>query len=161
MDIYSVVLSPWFWLAVFVVFTLIEFANSFNLITIWFAISAFFMIFISGLTGFLDDPIRFKLHLGVFLAMSIALLIYTRPLAMEKFKVGKTKTNFDDLVGREALVTKEITKHGKGEIKIKGQIWTAVSEGDERIEENSECFVVKIEGVKLVVRKKIDSDGVK
>ena len=157
MDIYSFILSPWFWLALTVIFTLIELACSFNLITIWFALSSLLMVFISGFTELFDAPIRFRLHLGIFLLLSVVLLILTRPIAIRKFKVGKIKTNVDDLVGRDALVIKEITKFVKGQVKIKGQIWTAISENDEKIEENTECVVVKIEGVKLIVKKKINA----
>jgi membrane protein implicated in regulation of membrane protease activity len=154
MDIYSFVLTSWFWLVLMVAFTLIELACSFNLVTIWFAISAFIMIFISGLTELLDTPIRFRLHLGIFLGLAILLFVFTRPVAVKKLKVGKVKTNVDDLVGRDALVVKEITKYGKGEVKIRGQIWTAISETDEEIAENTECVIIGIEGVKAVVRKK-------
>jgi membrane protein implicated in regulation of membrane protease activity len=154
MNIYDFVLTSWFWLALTVVFTLIELASSFNLTTIWFAISSFIMIFVSGLTELLDAPIRFRLHLGIFLVIAMVLLVFTRPIAIKKLKVGKVKTNVDDLVGRDALVVKEITKYGKGEVKIRGQIWTAISDNDEEIAENTECVIMRIEGVKAVVRKK-------
>ena len=112
------------------------------------------MIFVAGLTELLDTHIRFRLHIGLFLLIAIVLLVFTRPIAMKKFKVGKVKTNVNDLVGRDGLVTKKITKFGKGEIKIKGQIWTAISENDNDIEEGTECVVIRIEGVKAIVKNK-------
>jgi membrane protein implicated in regulation of membrane protease activity len=112
------------------------------------------MIFVAGLTELLDTPIRFRLHIGLFLLIAIVLLAFTRPIAMKKFKVGKVKTNVNDLVGMDGLVTKKITKFGKGEIKIKGQIWTAISENDNDIEEGTECVVIRIEGVKAIVKNK-------
>ena len=154
MDIYKFILTPWFWLALTVVFTGIELDCSFNLVTIWFAISSFIMIFVSGLTELLDAPIRFRLHIGFFLAMAIILLVFTRPVAIKKLKVGKVKTNVDGLIGRDALVIKEISKYGKGEVKIRGQILTAIADNDEEIAENTECVIIRIEGVKAVVRKK-------
>jgi membrane protein implicated in regulation of membrane protease activity len=152
MDIYRFIFSPWFWLALTVVFTLIELVSTFNLITIWFAISSLLMIFISGLTELLDSPIRFRLHIGLFLLISIALLVFTRPIAIKKLKVGKVKTNVDALVNEDALVTKKITQFGKGEVKVKGQVWTAISENNAEIEEGVICSVVRIEGVKVIVR---------
>jgi len=154
MDIYKFLLTPWFWLVLTVAFTLIELACSFNLITIWFALSSFLMIFISGLTELLDAPVRFRLHLGIFLLIAIVLLIFTRPIAIKKLKVGKTKTNVHDLVGRDALIIKGIPRFGKGEVKVRGQVWTAVSETEEEMAENTECVIVGIEGVKAVVRRK-------
>jgi membrane protein implicated in regulation of membrane protease activity len=112
------------------------------------------MIFISGITELLDAPVRFRLHIGIFLLLSVILLIFTRPIAVKKFKVGKHKTNVNDLIGRDVLITKKITKYEKGEGKIRGQLWTAVSENDEEISENTECEIVRIEGVKLVVKQK-------
>lgn len=154
MHIGAFIASPWFWLVLTVVFTLIELLCAFNLVTIWFALSSLIMIFVSGLTPDLGTSLRFRVHVGIFLGLAILLLVFTRPLAVKKFKVGKIKTNVDDLAGRDALVVKGITKYGKGEIKIRGQIWTAISESDEEIAENTECVIIRIEGVKAVVRKK-------
>jgi membrane protein implicated in regulation of membrane protease activity len=94
--------------------------------------------------------------MGLFLGIAVILLIFTRPIAIKKLKVGKEKTNVEDLAGRNALVTKEIVKFGKGEVKIKGQVWTAVSEDDSEIEEGVECVVTKIEGVTAVVRRSLN-----
>jgi membrane protein implicated in regulation of membrane protease activity len=110
------------------------------------------MIFLSGVTELLDAPIRFRLHIGLFLLIAIVLLVFTRPIAIKKLRVGKVKTNVDALIGEEALVTKKIAKFGKGEIKVKGQIWTAISENNTEIEEGTVCTVVRIEGVKAVVK---------
>jgi membrane protein implicated in regulation of membrane protease activity len=152
MDIYRFLFSPWFWLALTVIFTGIEFLSAFNLVTIWFAISSLLMIFISGVTELIDAPIRFRLHIGLFLVIASVLLVFTRPLAIKKLKVGKVKTNVDALVNEAALVTKKIAKFGKGEIKIKGQIWTAISDDNSEIEEGTECVVMRIEGVKAIVK---------
>jgi membrane protein implicated in regulation of membrane protease activity len=154
MDIYQFMLTPWFWLVLFVVFSFIEFLCAFNLVTIWFAISALLMIFVSGLTELLSLPIRFRLHIGLFLIIAIVLLVFTRPIAIKKLKVGKVKTNVNDLVGREAIVTKKIGKYEKGEIKIQGQIWTAITENNDEIEGGTECTVMRIEGVKAIVQRK-------
>lgn len=153
MDIYRLVLSPWFWLALTVIFSLLELACAFNLTTIWFAISSFLMIFISGFTEMLDKPIRFRLHLGIFLCLSVILFIFTRPIAVKKLKIGKEKTNVDSLVEQEAVVTKKITKFERGEIKSQGKYWTAIPEKDEEINEGDACFIVKFDGIKAVVRK--------
>jgi membrane protein implicated in regulation of membrane protease activity len=142
-------MDPWIWLGLMVVFALIELACSFNLVTIWFAISAFIMIFVSSLTGSL------KIDLAIFLILAIVLLVFTRPIAVRKLKVGKVKTNVDDLIGRDAIVTKEIAQYGKGEVKIRGLIWTAISDTNEEIAKDTICIVVRIEGVKAVVRRKI------
>jgi len=95
---------------------------------------------------------RFNLHLGLFVLLSVILLFFTRPVVVKKLKVGKTKTNIDDLIGRTAVVTKEIVKHGRGEIKLSGQIWTAISADNKPIKQGTEVIVCSIEGVKAVVK---------
>ncbi|MDR2601590.1 MAG: NfeD family protein [Spirochaetaceae bacterium] len=154
MDIYKLIASPWFWLFLTILFTIVELLSSFSLTTVWFAVSAAFMIFISALTESLDPSVRFKLHTGLFLAIAAALLVFTRPLAVKKFKVGKLKTNAAALAGSHAVVIKTISAFNNGEIKIKGQIWSAVAEDGSEIAEGSECEVLRIEGVKAIVKKK-------
>ena len=152
MDIYRFLFSPWFWLTLTVIFTAIELLSAFSLTTIWFALSAILMVFISGLTELIDAPIRFRLHIGLFLVIAIVLLVFTRPIAIKKLRVGKAKTNVDALVNERALVTKKIEKFGKGEVKIKGQIWTAVSDDNSELDAGTECVVMRIEGVKAIVK---------
>jgi membrane protein implicated in regulation of membrane protease activity len=153
MDIYAFFFTPWFWLVLTVIFSLLELACAFNLITIWFAASSFIMIFISGLTEILDKPIRFRLHLGLFLGLSTLLFIFTRPIAIKKLKIGKEKTNIDSLIEKEAIVTKKISKFERGEIKLEGKLWTAITENGEEINEGDNCIVTKFEGVKAIVQK--------
>ena len=153
MDIYRFLFTPWFWLALTVIFSILELACAFNLITIWFALSSFLMIFITGFTEMMDAPIRLKLHIGIFLGLSVVFFIFTRPIAVKKLKIGKEKTNIDSLIEQEALVTKKITKYENGEIKLKGKYWTAISEHGEEFNEGDNCLVTKFEGVKAVIRR--------
>jgi membrane protein implicated in regulation of membrane protease activity len=150
--IYNLILSPWFWLGLVIIFSLIELACALNLITIWFAASALIMVFVPEATKGFSVPVRFNLHIIIFLLIAAALLIFTRPLVIKKLKIGKTKTNVDDLINRTALVTKSISKFSPGEIKVNGQIWTAISENND-LEQGTECTVVEIVGVKAIVKK--------
>ena len=131
-----------------VFFALIE-LYTYSLTTVWLALAALVMVFLSLLLESLSMPAQ----LLIFLAISAVLLIFTRPLAIKKFKMGKTKTNVDSLVGLQAPVTKAITEFEKGEVKIKGQVWSAVSDDGSEITEGSKCEVLRVEGVKLVVRQ--------
>jgi len=138
----------WIWLGLVVFFALIE-LYTYSLTTVWLALAALVMVFLSLLLESLSMPVQ----LLIFLAISAVLLIFTRPLAIKKFKMGKTKTNVDSLVGLQAPVTKAITEFEKGEVKIKGQVWSAVSDDGSEITEGSKCEVLRVEGVKLVVRQ--------
>ena len=134
----------WIWVALFVIFAVIE-GLTLGLTTIWFALGALVMVFLS----FLPIPLPFQII--IFLTISAILLYFTRPLAIKKFKTGKEKTNVDSLVGMNALVTKKITEFDRGEVKLNGQIWSAKTQDGSTLEEGIKCEVVRIEGVLAIV----------
>ena len=139
--------SPrWIWVALVIIFALIE-CVTLGLTTVWFALAALIMVFLS----FLPIPVVYQIL--IFLAISAVFLIFTRPIALKKFKIGRVKTNVDSLVGKNALVTKKITEFDRGEIKLNGQIWSAKTEDDSTLEEGIKCEVVRIEGVQAIVKR--------
>jgi len=135
----------WIWVALTIIFSVIE-VFTLGLTTIWFAIAALLMVFLSFL------PIPLIIQIMIFIIVSAVLLFFTRPIAIKKFKTGAEKTNVDSLAGMYAIVTKKIEEFDKGEIKLNGQIWTARSEDGSVINEGTKCEVLRIEGVHAVVR---------
>ena len=88
-----------------------------------------------------------------FVAATVILLIFTRPLAVKYIR--KTSTNIDGLVGKQAIVTEKIDNLvGTGQVKIDGNVWTARSENGFIIDEREVVEIVKISGVKLIVKMK-------
>lgn len=137
--------GSWFWLILLAVFIAIE-AFTFSLTTIWCAIAALPMIFIS-LTG-----LNIQWQLLIFVILSIALIVFTRPLAIKKFKIGKEKTNIDSIKDQTVIVTETISKFSKGLVKTKnGTIWTAQSSQETDIPTGTECKIIKITGNTLEV----------
>lgn len=137
----------WVWVAVLVVSILIEIFTM-SLTTVWCAISALPMIFISRTSL----PVKWQILL--FVILCAVLIIFTRPFAVKKLKIGKNKTNVDSLLGQEVLVVKKISEFQKGEVKVRGGIiWSASSESSKEIPSGEHCVVEKIEGNTLVVRK--------
>lgn len=137
----------WLWLVVMVVCVVVE-SITFTLTTVWGAIAALVMIFVSK-TG-----LPFKWQLLLFLVLTIVLVLTTRPFAMKKLKLGKNKTNVNTMVGQEVLVTKAITKFDKGEVKAKnGVIWSAKSSDESiaEIQEGSVCVIDSVDGNTLSV----------
>lgn len=137
---------PWFWFCLAVLFTIIE-VFTFGLTTVWFALGALLMMVLSLL------PIPFVWQVLIFLVISSLLLIFTRPIAIKKLKVGREKTNTDSLIGARALVVKEINEFEKGLVKINGVEWAAQSIDSKTIEKGATCIIKVIEGVTLVVEK--------
>ena len=90
----------------------------------------------------------------VFFVSSILLIIFIRPIVTKFFKTNNVTMNSQSVVGKNAIVIKSIDNlHGKGQVKVAGEIWSAVSATDEDIEEGATVIVLKIEGVKLIVKK--------
>ena len=117
-----------------------------GLTTIWFTIGGVAASFAS-IAG-----ASVLVQVIVFLCVSIVLLYFTRQLAEKKLKVGTEKTNVESLPGKTALVVKAITPLHTGQVKVQGQIWTAVSDSiDSTLEQGSMVRIIRVEGVKLVV----------
>ena len=139
---------PWFWLAVLIVCIIIE-AFTLALTTVWGGIAAIPMIFIAK-TG-----LPFKWQLLIFVVITFALIVFTRPFAVKKLGLGKNKTNVDTMIGEEVQVTKAVTKFQKGEAKARnGVIWTSTAENGEDIPKGTVCIIAAVEGNTLILRKK-------
>lgn len=89
----------------------------------------------------------------LFAVSTTLMILLLRPIIAKVFKADKhTPTNSDALVGRRGVVLKKISgKLGVGQIKVSGEIWSAISDSDKPINVDSEVIVEKIIGVKLLV----------
>lgn len=137
------------WLILMIVFLIVE-GMAPGLVSIWFALGALAAL-IASLLG-----AQFWLQVVWFIAVSALALAVTRPLA-RKYVNSKTQaTNADMLIGQECIVSETIDQLAQtGAVSVGGKVWTArCAEPGEIIEKNSVAVIEKIEGVKLIVRKK-------
>lgn len=133
------------WMVIAIIFAIAE-GMTLGLTAIWFSGGAL----LAMLVGFIG--LNIWVQMIAFLVGTAVLLIYTRPLAIKVFKVGNVKTNVDSLIGKEGIVIKELQPFVLGQVKLKGQIWSAKPFDDETISEGVKVEVVSIEGVKLIVK---------
>ena len=135
------------WLILFLILLLVE-AATVSLTSIWFALGALAAL-ICSISG---GPLW--LQLVFFFLTSILTLIFTRPLAKKHVNSKIVSTNFDRVIGMEAVVTEEIDNiKSRGAVLIDGKIWTARSSDGSIIEKDSVVKACKIDGVKLIVSK--------
>ena len=90
---------------------------------------------------------------SVFVISSGLLIFLTKPLA-DKFTKhdSSTNTNAYSIIGKTAIVTKEINPiESSGQIKGGSEIWSAKSSLDTNIPTGSEVIIESIDGVKAVV----------
>ena len=118
-----------------------------------------FLIFWLGIGALLAMIVSFFttniiIQTAVFVIFSIILILATKPFVKRFVDVKKTNTNVFSIIGKKALVIKEIDPiNAKGQIKVNSEIWSAESENGEKIEEGSEVEIIRITGVKAIVKK--------
>ena len=140
--------EPLIWILIAVIFAVIE-GFTMGLTTIWFTVGGVGACIVALAGG----PLI--LQVIVFLAVSVILLYFTRPLAEKRLRIGHEKNNIDLIIGSYALVTEDIIPFHTGQVKLNGQIWTAVAKDNhETFIQGEEVRVTKIEGVKLIVERK-------
>jgi membrane protein implicated in regulation of membrane protease activity len=137
---------PVIWIVAAVILALVE-AATLGLTTIWFAIGAV----AAAIAALLDA--NFFIQVVVFLVVSVLALLFTRPAAIKHLKVGREKNVTEQMEGRQGIVTEAVVPFGAGLVKVGGVFWTAVGEDPAiGIEKGRTVVVVRIEGVKLVVK---------
>jgi membrane protein implicated in regulation of membrane protease activity len=133
------------WIILAVIFAIVE-GFTFGLVTIMFTIGAIIASIVAmagGSTG---------VQIIVFFAVSIILLIFTRPILVKHLKVGREKNNIEIIEGKPGLVTETIEPYKSGLVKVNGIVWTAVGENEGfAAEAGSEVKIKRVEGVKLIV----------
>ena len=140
------------WLALLIVFVVIE-AVTASLVTIWFAAGALAALIVS-LFGLPEWAC-----LIVFLTVSVASLVLTRPLVRKKLKPSIVATNADTVVGQTAVVEEKIDNTAEtGSVLISGNRWMARSADGEVFDQGQQVVVDRIEGVKVICHS---SDTVK
>lgn len=136
-----------YWLVAAAVFVVIEIMTM-GLTTIWFAGGA--------LVGAVMAAVSLPLwsQIIAFAVISVILLILTRPWALKYVNSRTIKMNVDSLIGQTGLVTQDIDNlNAKGQVKVRGQIWTARSISDEvKLHEGQKVSIESISGVKVIVK---------
>ncbi len=134
------------WFVVIILAAVIE-MNTMDLSSIWFSAGALFAFIFSLLDA------GWIAQLVIFFVVSVTLLILVRPVVKRYLKTNVISTNSDRLVGKVAVCTKLIRTGERGEVKIDGKFWLAVTSGEEDIDVDEKVEVLAIEGVKLIVDK--------
>jgi len=88
----------------------------------------------------------------VFGVVTVALTPMLIPLARFLFTPKPHASNVDALIGEKALVIKNIGPKSSGEVKIRGERWSAMSEGDS-FNNDEWVQVVRVEGTHVIVRR--------
>ena len=134
----------WVWLGIFVGALVLEFATA-DMVSIWFSLGAI-PSYILALLGV--GPV---IQILLFFVITAVLLFYTRPVVLKYFKTNEIKTNVDSIIGQTAVCVEKITPDDIGAVKLRTQIWSAISH--ETIEVDDHVRILDVEGVKVIVQK--------
>ena len=138
------------WLIFCGLLLLIEIFN-FSFLLIWPGIGSFFA-FIANVLG-----ASIEIQLAVFAISTILMILFMKPLAQKLFKnQDNTQMNNNAMIGKKGVVIKEINSPNEtGQVKVSGELWSAITLDNKSIKINEIVKVIKVEGVKLVVTKDI------
>jgi membrane protein implicated in regulation of membrane protease activity len=93
----------------------------------------------------------------VFIVVSVVLVLLLRPALLKSYGKERPLTNVDRLIGLAGSVIVAIDNtQGMGQVKVEGEIWTARSLTGEPIPMDTRVEIVRIEGVRAVVKIKED-----
>ena len=94
-------------------------------------------------------------ELIIAIALITLCIITIAYFVMKRYGVFKSSSGIDTIVGEKCLVTETIDNFaGCGQIKVKGQLWSARAFFDDDVFESGETLrVVALEGVRAVCKK--------
>ena len=135
------------WLIILALCLVVEIVTL-GLVTIWFAGGALVTFFVAMVTDSL------LIQVIVFLAVSLLLLFFTRPVAKRFYNNKRTKTNVDSVIGEQCKVTETIDNFNEtGTVLLNGLEWTARSKENTIIEAGARVKVCAVDGVKVIVEQ--------
>ena len=138
-----------FWAALLVILIVIEIVTV-NLVSIWFALGAAGALISAAVAPTMS---LLWLQILIFLLISGVTVIFTRPFVKRYATVKETATNADRVLEMVGVVRESICNiDGKGSVYVGGKLWTARSADDIQIEKDTQVDILRIEGVKLIVK---------
>lgn len=137
-----------FWLVVAGIFFIGEMITT-GFLIFWLGLGAVIALIVSLFTSSLF------IQTVAFVISSIILIMATKPLTDKFTKKDIVPTNVYTLKGKKGIVIQEINPtNGTGQIKVGGEIWSALCDENSVIKKDEEVEIVRIQGVKAYVAPK-------
>ncbi len=136
------------WFVLFIIFVVAEIATAASLVSIWLCFGALAAMF-AAIGG-----AQIVTQAVIFIAVSVVLLILTKPFVNKVMHNKIEATNAPAVIGSHGIVTENINNiESTGAVKADGKIWTARTVTDEeKILEGTKVEILEIRGVKLIVK---------
>ncbi len=143
---------PWIWLTIAVIFAILELtliAGTFILAP--FAIAALF----AAVLGFYDVAVEIQWGVFVFGGAGLFYVFYRWARRFVSDRDLPPGVGADRLVGMMGTATSEIPDQraqNTGTVKVEGEIWRGVTDGDHAVPEGTLVQIVEVRGTRVVVR---------
>ena len=134
------------WLIIAGVCLIIEIITT-GFLVFWFSLGALLAMIVSLFTE------NIIIQTTLFIISSTILIFATKPF-LKKFEKHdeSVKTNVYSIIGKTGIVTTDIDSiNGTGQIKVDGEIWSAIGEKELTISKGTEVEIKEIKGVKAIV----------
>ena len=112
------------WLIIVIGMLVLELITA-DFVSLWFIVGGL----VAGISVLFGADIWLQILL--FAVISVICILATRPLAKKINSKDNVATNADRLIHKIAIVTKNIKTGEKGEVKIEGNFWPAISQTNE------------------------------
>ena len=143
-------MSPWImivlWSLLIIITVIIEFETA-DLVTVWFTIGAAGALISAAFDA---SPL---MQIGIFVVISIILLLLTKPLTKNLAQKNIVRTNADRVVGMIGTVTKEVVPDTIGEVSVGNVLWRATSQSPHSFKVGEKVSIDAISGTKLIISK--------
>jgi len=135
----------WIWMATAAIFLIAELVTP-TMIMINFAVGAL----VAGIYAQFV-PGAYYWQLGIFAAVSIICLPFTRRFANRISRPAPERSNVDRMLGQVALVTEPIDPDLGGKVRFEGEVW--VARATEPIAAETKVRITGIHGTKVTVER--------
>ncbi|OHD55920.1 MAG: hypothetical protein A2Y33_10670 [Spirochaetes bacterium GWF1_51_8] len=100
-------------------------------------------------------------QLGVFVVLSVLLIVFLRPVVMKMMSKNEKATNTDGMIGKVVLVTEDIdNRQEKGYIKYYSDHFPARSVSGASFSKGEVVKIVRLDGIKVYVEAASDESAV-
>lgn len=134
------------WFILTIVFAIAEFATA-ALVSLWFVIGSLAAMIAAYFGASVVTQVI------IFLSVSLVCLIILRTQAAKTIKPKGRLKSAKDIAGEKGIVTEAINNDmGDGQVTVNGDTWTARSEDGSLIAEGTNVLIVRVDGVKAIVK---------
>ena len=144
-------ISPFFaWIIAGIVFSCLELAVPGMFACIAFAIGSL----VAALSSYFSADLLVQATVGF--AGSILSFIFIRlyliKAKLSEVEAPKLSTNVQALIGREAIIIKEVFPHQTGLARVGGEIWSCKNIETDILAEGTRALVLRVQGTTLILK---------